>query len=249
MKKTLFFVIFIFSLFTSLYGRSEKATLMDGMEAKKILKEAYSFIESQNYLSIDAITTSEDVFGYDTVMEESRKIIIKLSRPDKLFVSMSGDYIHRDYYLDHSIFTIYDGDANLYGKLKAKKSIDGTLDFLYEEYGIYSPLANLLYSNLNERVTPKAKSYYLGIRKIDNVWCHYLIFSNQKKELEVWVRANGLPIIKKFTVIDKSNPLKLHSSTTLKWNFDKIPADYFKFTPPTGSGQIPIVADKKGVSK
>ena len=228
---------------------AQEPKLMNGMKAKDILKSAYEYIEAHSSFEIDAVTTSEDLFNQDTVMEESRNIKVILKRPDKLYIKSDADYRHRRYYLKKGIFNIYDADINLYGEIKSGQDIDGTLDKIYDEYGIASPLANLLYSNLQKRVMPKAKGYYLGVRKVNGRWCHYLIFSNQIKELEVWVDAKDEPIIRKFTVIDKSTPLRLHSTTELKWHFKESGDNVFNFIPPAGSSKIPVKPAPKGVYK
>ncbi len=245
--KSLYKNFMLFALMSVTVSYAQGAKLIDGMKAKEILKSAYEYIESHESFEIDAVTTSEDIFNQDTVMEESRDIKVVLNRPDKLYISSDADYRHKRYYLNDGIFTIYNADINLYGEIRGGKSIDDTLDKIFEEYGIVSPLANLLYSNLQDRVMPKAKGYYLGVRKVENRWCHYLIFSNQIKELEVWVDAKGAPIIRKFTLIDKTTPLRLHSTTKLKWNFGETKDNLFTFNPPAGSTKIPVKPAPKGV--
>ena len=242
-KRGLFFALVSISV---IYAQEPK--LIDGMKANEILRSAYDYIEAHRSFTIDAVMDSEDILNQDTVMEESRDIKVILKRPDKLYIKSDADYRHLRYYLKDGVFTIYDADINLYGEIKvAKKSIDDTLDKLFDEYGIVSPLANLLYSNLQDRVMPKAKGYYMGLRKVDGRWCHYLIFSNQIKELEVWVDAKSAPIIRKFTLIDKSTPLRLHSSVKLKWHFNSIDDRVFDFVPPMGSSKIPVKPAMKGV--
>jgi hypothetical protein len=226
------------------------AKLIYGDRAKKILESAYTFLETRKAFSLDALTVSEDKFKKDDVIEVVKKIHIDLQRPGRLRVSSMDEFMKRIYYLDGKEFIIYDPYHQLYGKIETKNGIDATLDYLYEKYGIVSPLANLLYSDLRKRVMPKARGYYLGRRQVNGRWCHYLLFSDSEKEFQVWIREGAVPLIEKFTLIDKSDPLRLHSSTTIRWRLERPKEEIFHFPYLQEASEIPVkVPNEKGVAR
>jgi hypothetical protein len=227
---------------TALLGAGEpKATLMVGMGPLKILEEAYRFLESQRAFSVEAVTVNEDLYREKLVTEVRHRLRIDLERPGRVRVRIDGDSKHRDYLMEKGKFLIWDRTYNLYGELKTPESVDGTLDFLYDRFGIATPLANLLYSDLTERLKPRARGYYFGMRDLDGVRCHYLGFVNDIKELQVWIQAEGDPLIRRFVLIDKSTKFRLHSATTLRWlTVGEVEGKPFEWRLPADARRIPV---------
>jgi hypothetical protein len=224
-----------------LVAAEPEATLVGGMGPLKILEEAYRFLESQRAFSVEAVTVNEDLYRDKLVTEVRHRLRIDLERPDRIRVRIDGDSKHRDYLMERGKFLILDRSYNLYGELKTPESIDGTLDFLYDHYGIATPLANLLYSDLTKRLKPRARGYYFGMRELDGVRCHYLGFVNDIKELQVWVQAEGDPLIRRFILIDKSTKFRLHSATTLRWlSVDSVEGKPFEWELPADARRIPV---------
>ena len=225
----------------SLGAQEPKATLLRGMGPMKLLESAYRYLESQPAFSLEAETVSEDLYKEKIVTEVRHKIRVDLKRPGAIRVQVDGDSIQRDYLMNKGRFLVWDRTYNLYGTLQTPETVDGTLDFIYDAYGITTPLANLLYSDLVNRLKPKARGYYFGLRLIDGVWCHYLAFDNALKEFQVWIEAEGKPLIRRFVLIDKSTRFRLHSTTTIRWrSLGKTAGGVFDLRLPENAHKIPI---------
>jgi hypothetical protein len=218
-----------------------QATLINGMEPMKVLERAYAFLQRQPAFSVEAVTVNEDPYRKRMVMEVRHRLRIDLERPGKLRVRIDGDSKHRDLLMEAGHFLIWDRVTGLYGELKTPETVDGTLDYLYDKFGITTPLANLLYSDLTTRLRPKARGVDFGLRLLDGVWCRYLGFANADKELQVWIRSQGDPLIQRFVLIDKTTPLRLHSATTLHWlSVGKVTGKPFALKLPASAHRIPI---------
>jgi len=218
-----------------------EAKLMRGMGPWKLLESAYRYLERQPAFTLEATTVNEDVVAKGVVTEVRHRIRVDLQRPDRVRVRVEGDSKDRDYLMRKGEFIVWDRQYGLYGELQTPETVDGTLDFLYDRYGIATPLANLLYSDLSRRLKPRAKGYYFGLRLLDGVWCHYLAFDNARKELEIWIRAEGPPQIRRFVIIDKSSTYRLHSATTIRWiSMGRVEGRPFETIPPKGAHRIPI---------
>ena len=222
-------------------GEEAKAMLMRGMTAHKILENAYRFLEEQPAFSLDALTVNEDSFRGKMVVEVRSHLRVDLDRRGKILVEVEGESENRTSFLNGKRFVVWDRPLNLYGELEVPEGNDRALDYLYERFGITTPLANLLYSDLRRRLLPKARGYYFGLRRLRGVRCHYIGFVNKRKELQVWVRAEGNPLIERFVVIDKTTKLRLHSATDLQWlTLGKVQGHPFDLKLPASAQRIPI---------
>jgi len=229
----------------TLNNNENKTKLMYPM-ASSILKDAYRYTGSLKRFSFDAVTENEDVFKNKMIISYLHRTHVDLQRPGRLHVRIIGDVKNRSLYLSDGTYVLYDHDLNYYGVLKTPKSIDGTLDYLFEHFNIKTILANLLYSDVEKRLAPKEKGYYLGTSVIDGTVCHHLGFSNDKRELQVWVERGVRPLIKKFTIIDKSEKREPRSTTTIRWNLHPdLKASDFLFKVPEGATQISMAPYRK----
>jgi hypothetical protein len=80
---------------------------------------------------------------------------IDLKRPDKLHIKISGDLKSKEYFIDQKRFTVYDALTSYYGQLEVPQGIEKALGFLFEKYDVKSPLANILYSDLERKIPLK----------------------------------------------------------------------------------------------
>ena len=192
--------------------------------ASAILIDAYRYLGSLDNFSFDAITTNDDMYHDIMLQEFTHKVHVDLQRPDKLQIHVSGDIKNRSIYMLNDSFTIIDHDLNFYGELQTPKTIDSALDHLFEKYEIKAPLANLLYTDLDKRIAPKENGHYFGTTMVDGKICHYIGFVNDQRELQVWIEKGQTPLIRKFSIIDKSGKFDLRSTTLLRWDIKP----YFK---------------------
>jgi len=209
-----------------------------------IVMKAYRYLGRLQAFSVDAVTTNDDVFQGKILVTYTHWVHIDLQRPGKLYIKVDGDLKNKRFYLNNGDFTIYDKDLNYYGKLDLPKKIDAALDALFEKYDIKTALANILYSDLYKRIPPQEKGYYFGLSDVEDTSCYHLAFANAIKEIQVWIEKGERPLIRKFIVIDKTEPLLPRSSTVLHWklkpHFGK---KHFMFAPPENAWEIPVVRD------
>jgi len=210
--------------------------------ASAILMDAYRYLGSLKYFSFDAITTNDDIFHDLMLKEYTHKVHVDILRPNKLQMHISGDIKNRSTYIFNDDFTIIDHDLNYYGKLQIPKTIDSALDHLYEKFNIKSPLANLLYTDLDKRIAPKENGHYFGTTQVDGKMCHYLGFANDERELQVWIEKGKTPLIRKFSIIDKDEKFDLRSTTLLRWDIKPyFKRKHFLFNTPKDAVQISIL--------
>jgi hypothetical protein len=218
----------------------------DRPKASEILKRAYRYLESLERFSFDATTSNEDLYAGKMIIELTHHINVEVERPDRLRIDIAGDVKNRSIYFNQGHFTLLETKTGFYGQLEIPKTIDKALDFLYDTYHIKTPLANLLYSDLLERLGPKKEGYYFGSTLIGKTVCDYVGFSNRSREFQVWIERGDRPLIRKFVIIDKTLKRHLRSTTTIDWNTHPLFfGSSFAFTPPRNGVKIDIETPKK----
>lgn len=211
-----------------------------------LLLHSYRYMGSLKAFSIDAVTTSDDVFAQKMIVTYTHHVHIDLKRPNRLYVETSGDLKENSYYLNNGYFTIYDRLTGYYGELEIPHKIDKALDFLFEKYDVKSPLANILYTDLDRRIPPKEKGYYFGRSDVDGIVCHHLGFITPNYDYQVWIEAGKHPLIRKFIIVDTTQPLLPRSGTILRWHLDAELDDVrFQFNKPSDAVKIDITTAGK----
>jgi len=210
--------------------------------AKDIVNKAYQYVGSMDQYTFDAVVTDEEAKDGEIIKTYRQDVSVKVDRPGKLRVDTKGDIKNRSSYLNDGLFTMIDHGHGYYGQLKTPKTIDGTLDLIFEKYGIKAPLATLLYSDMHKRVKFN-RSKYFGTMDVAGVECDYVAFKSRVREVHVWITTGDQPLVKTFSVIDtgtKGNPRR---NTSLTWNTDpKISDSDFVFTPPKGASKVSVEA-------
>jgi len=210
--------------------------------ASAILMDAYRYLGSLDYFSFDAITTNDDIYHDVMLQEFTHRVHVDMIRPDKLQIHVSGDLKNRSIYMLNNSFTVIDHDLNFYGELQTPKTIDKTLDYLFEEFDIKAPLANLLYTDLDKRIAPKKNGYYFGMTRVDGKICHHIGFVNDQREFQVWIEKGKTPLVRKFSFIDKSEKFDLRSTTLLRWDIKPyFKRKHFLFKAPKDAEKISVL--------
>ena len=208
----------LFAGTTSLLSAQEAPYILhESSVANKILDRAYRYIGGLDKFAFDTVTVNDDIIDNKMIVEVKHRVIVKVDRPGNMLVDISGDTKNKRSYLHQGTFTMYDKENNYYGVLKTPRTIDGTLDFIFEHYDIKTPLANILYSDVAKRLKPQSKGYYFGISNVGKTLCDYIGFNNSKEELQLWIARGKNPVIRKFIIIDKTGKRELRSTTILRW--------------------------------
>jgi hypothetical protein len=241
------FYIGVLSSTIMLFGAEKNATVkISHPVASAILLDAYRYLGSLDSFSFNAVTSNDDVYRDTMLVSYLHKVEVSLLRPDKLRVHVFGDLKNKSTYLLNDTFTMIDNEHHFYGQVQVPKTIDSALDHLFENFNIKSPLANLLYTDLDKRLPPKQQGYYFGTTLIDDKVCHHIGFTNENRELQVWIEKSRTPVIKKFVIIDKSRRFDPRSTTVLRWDLHPdFNDDHFLFKAPEGAVRISVSAKEK----
>jgi len=212
---------------------STSTLLADAMSPQEIAKKVYSALDAQQTYAFDATIVNHA--DNDT---NTHQVAVKVNRPNQLRVDVKGDIRNRTNYMNNGTYTVYDYDKKMYLNLEVPKSIDNALDDLFDRYEIKSPLAQLVYSNMGERMQFKHSKNF-GVVDVAGVSCHYLAFSDKTKEVHVWVTTGDTPLVKHYRIVDKMSKNNAYKSTTIHWKkASSVASSDFVFTAPKGSTEV-----------
>lgn len=209
--------------------------------AKEVINKAYSYVASMDKYTFNAIVTEEEaVIDGKQVEKHGRDVSVKVLRPGSLRIDVKDGALNRSKYFDNGAFTMIDHEFGYYGQLKTPNTINGALDFIFDKYGITTPLAHLIYSEMGKRMKYK-KSQYFGTMDVDGVTCDYVAFRTKSKEIHVWVATGDVPLVKTFSIIDISSSKNPRMNASLTWDINpNLSNSDFIFSAPKNATNISV---------
>jgi hypothetical protein len=187
--------------------------------------------------------------NYDQVLKSGQKVLygrqaeISMRRPDRLHILVNGDLIQERIWYDGKTFILMDLWNNEYVKVKAPTRIDEALDFMAREYGIASPVSDVLYSDVTGVLMENViTGTYIGQPVVRGVPTHHLAFTQKNIDWQLWIEDGAHPVPRKAVITYKNVTGSPQFIVWLSdWNFDPRLADsLFDFQPPEGAQQVPI---------
>ncbi len=203
------------------------------MSAQDIVKKTYDALDSRQSYAFEAV-----IVNHVDDDKNKHQVSVKVNRPNQLRVDVKGDIRNRSNYLNNGQYTIYDHDKNYYLHLKSPKSIEKTLDTLFDKFEIKAPLAQLIYTNMGERIKFDSSKNF-GVVDLEGEQCHYVAFTDKTKEVHVWITTGDNPLVKHYVIKDKTSKNNAYKSTSIFWKDAKTisPSD-FVFSVPKGAQEV-----------
>jgi len=213
-------------------------------EADKVLKSVEAFMSSQKSVEIEAVVTEDEVYDDAHKLQFGGTMKILLKRPAQLFVANRSDYQNTQAYLNNGVFTLFDDDVNVYAQAQAPGTFGEALASIYENIGTVPGGAELFSGNAYELLVGKArKVIYVGKSNVNGNSCHHIAGILPDMDWQLWVRAEGEPVLCKYIVTDRDTPLApQYSMTFTKWKSNADLSDkQFEFQPPADAEAIDVI--------
>ena len=212
---------------------STSALWAESMSAKEIAQKAYAALDAQQSYAFSAA-----IVNHTDDENKKHRVDVKVNRPYQLRIDVAGDVRNRSNYLNNGQYTVYDHPKNIYLHLKTADNIEDALDDLFDRFEIKTPLAQLLYTNMGERIHfDQSKDF--GIVDLKGVECHYLASSDKVKEVHVWITTGENPQIIHYLVKDKTSKNNAYQEGAISWKDVKTisPSDFI-FTIPKNAQEV-----------
>ena len=208
--------------------------------ARDILNKAYQYVGSMDQYAFTAVVTEDEIQEGETTEKYKHTVSVKVDRPGKVRVDTTGTVKNRSSYLDDGSYTMIDHGHDYYGQIKTPKTINGTLDVLFDKFGIRAPIAQLIYSGMDKKVKFRTGKYF-GTKTLGGVECDYVAFKNGTREIHVWIATGDEPLVKSYSIIETGTDFSSRINTSVTWNTNANISDSdFVFVAPKGSSKISV---------
>lgn len=213
--------------------------------AERVLRSATDLLKNAKGFRVTTNVAYDEVLSSGITVQYSRHGAVTIRRPDRIFAEVTDDLGERQLWFDGTGISVYNPERNLYANADVAGSIDDAVDTLHDEYGLAVPLADILvndpYTNLTEGLYA---GFYAGLNLVNRERAHHLVFSNDAVDFQLWVAAQGRPVLKRAVITFKhqeGSPQWV--ADFLSWDFDvPTPDDSFEFTPPANAERIEFLS-------
>jgi hypothetical protein len=222
----------------------------DLKEALAELKLTADFLAAQKSLYFEA------ALGYDVLQANGQKLEfggsrkITMRRPDRVKAEAeSREGKEGTLFFDGKSISIDLAEENAYVSVEKPGSLDAAFDYLAEDLGVPTPLADLLSSNFFTDIADRiVAGFIVGESKIGDAECIHVAFSTEDIDVQMWIEDSDRPLPHRFVITYReAEGSPQFWAQIVKWNLKpKTPDSLFSYKPPKGAERIPFVATVVG---
>ena len=155
--------------------KSEESSSSIDPRVDKLIRQFNEHHKKLTQYTFTVIDTTDEVQETGQKLQFSHKRTVTVSQPNKLQMESVGDLSNRSIWKDDNTLTILDRDKNVYGQVEFTGTIDEMMDAMLTRYGLETPLADLLSSDIYTDLMENAQTgQYLGLHNVGELKCHHL---------------------------------------------------------------------------
>jgi hypothetical protein len=165
-------------------------------EADNLLKAMSAVLSKAKTYTVSADVSYDRLMPSGLLLKFFGTVDVTVERPNKVYASFDGDIQNRKIWYTGSEMTVLDPDNGFYGVLKTPDTIDKTMDFLINDYGMTIPLADILSADPYKAfITNAVAGVVVGESTINNKTCTHLAFVQKYIDWQIWISdaADKLP--------------------------------------------------------
>ena len=207
-----------------------------------VLKKGLAYLATQPQFHMNIADSYDEVTSAGQKISYSSYRDIYVTRPQNIAVDFRGDTESRRAVFDGKTITLVDLTKNAYGQAPLPGTIDEALDKLATDYGVVVPAAELMRTNLYDRVSAAIQTgQYLGRDKVALFDCDHVGFTTPAADWEAWFSTGDQPLLRKYSVAYKNVPARpRYTMTILNWNTSDVADTVFAVKIPEGAQQVPL---------
>jgi hypothetical protein len=224
----------------SSYAKSAPAKPAIEPEAISALHKMGEFLRNQQNFSVQARGTTDDLLSSGQKVQFGGAVDLKVRRPDRMRMDISGDRRNERIYYDGKNFTVFGERVGYYATFPAPGTLAELKDVLEKRYAFDLPLADLFYWGTDQDSTASIqKATRVGTANIEGFVCDHFAFRQKDVDWEIWIEQGGRPVPRKYVITTTSEKSKPQHSMVLNWDLSaKYDDQLFTFVPPATAHQI-----------
>ena len=211
--------------------------------ADALVRKMSALLASSKAFVLEADEVYDEVPEHLPRVQLASRRHVALRRPDRLAARAAGDAVNRSAWYDGKTLAVLDEAQNVYTRIDAPPTIDGTLDAVLDRTGMVIPLADFLYGDVYGRLMGSVqRGVYLGIHEAAGVPCHHLSFEQATIDWQLWIDAGDEPLPRKLVIAYKTeDEVPQYEVTIRKWNLQaQVPDELFQFQAPEGATRVEL---------
>lgn len=212
-------------------------------KADQILRQMSKYLAGARQFSFESHKMVDFVLDSGQMIQLSDTARISVSRPNKIVARSSGDTNNEQIWYDGKTLSVLSPQQNTYATAKVPNTIDKMMDYLFEEFAVAVPIADLLVSDPYDSATQRVRSgQYIGLHQVQGTKCHHLAFRQNNVDWQIWIEEGDNPLPRKLVITHKGLPGHPQFIAIFdKWNLSpKLPDDLFSFKAPAGAKRVEI---------
>ena len=217
-------------------------------DAVSALQKMGDFLRKQQMFSVQGRTTTDDVMKSGQKVQYGATVDMKVRRPDRMRVDISGDRRNEHIYYDGKTFTVFGERVGYYATFPAPPTLNELREVLEKKYAFDLPLADLFYwGTENDGTAAIQRAAHVGTANIEGFMCDHYAFRQKDVDWELWIEQGGRPLPRKMVITTTAEPTKPQHSMILNWDLGaKFDDSLFTFSPPPNAHQIEFDMGRKG---
>jgi len=215
--------------------------LADATQAKALFKAMSDYLAAQTQISFDVDSTLEVVTTQKEKIALASSGQVTLNRPDKLRITRDGGFSNTEVVYDGNTMTILNKDPKQYVQVTEHGTIDNMVDVIREKYNKPIPAADLLTSNVYERLMPQVVEVDdLGSGVIRGIECNHFAFRMAEVDVQIWIAPGDRPYPCRYVITStKVDGWPQYTLDIRNWKTgSEVAADSFSSTVPAGFTEV-----------
>jgi len=210
--------------------------------AAAALNKMGAYLRTLKAFQVSAATATDDVTDDGQLIENDAVTDMLAQTPNRLRVEITSDDVHRLYFFNGKILTIWAELADYYATVPAPATIGELMDALNDKYGISLPLEDL-FSWGSPRAATRIITSALdaGPSQVAGVTCEQYAFRQEGMDWQIWIQKGDFPLPRKLVLTTTTDPAHPRHSAVLTWNLaPSFNEAAFVFEPPKDAHKITL---------
>jgi len=202
-------------------------------DAISALQKMGDFLRNQQSFSVQARMTTDDQLASGQKVQFGGTVDLKVRRPDRMRVDITGDRRNERLYYDGKTFTVFGPNTGYYATFAAPGTLAELKDVLEKQYAIDLPLADLFYwgTDRDGRAAIQAATR-VGTANVDGFVTDHYAFRQKDVDWELWIEQGARPVPRKLVITTTSEKSRPQHATVLNWDLSpKFEDQLFTFVP------------------
>ena len=207
-----------------------------------LLTAMFKHFESLDSFAFEAMELRAQGWDDGRLPEGKVKRQTFVTQPNMFRTQVTGDDFSKQFWYNGSTATVLDANTKEYVQFSGiPGTINELIPYLEEKHGVSFPLADILVPEALELIkSDMVKAENRGIRKIGGVDCHWLWFTQNTVDWQLWMPLKGDGKFKQLAIQYKEQPGKpVFAVQIVKWSDPRtVDAAHYQIRLPEGAKKV-----------